>query len=365
MSTKPGSKATGIGFTDLSTVKEEQVRWLWQGRIPFGKISILEGDPDLGKSMVTCDLVARVTTGRPFPGAQQGPRNRASRLGRGVILVLAEDDLADTVVPRLRAAGANLAKVKVITLPRDDEGNLVPITIPEDLNELRKGITEQRAKLIVFDPITAFLSKDINSHNDASVRQAMTPLAEVAQATGSAILLIRHLNKSGDMKALYRGGGSIAFSGAARSVLTVNRHPDDPANLRVLSHVKGNLTSNHRQSIVYEVEADLEGIPTVVWGDEIDLTADDIMKKADARKEAPARDDATDFLLDLLGDRKEVLAKEAISLARDAGINERTLRRAAKVMGIVSTKVHNEKGHIIDWVWLLTGGKRIIKLSDD
>lgn len=364
MSRPQGSKATEAGFVTLGDVKEEEVRWLWPGRIPYGKITILEGDPDLGKSMVTCDLVARITTGRMLPGPEY-VRSRLARRGRHVILVLAEDDLSDTVVPRLRAAGADLNKVHAVTLPRDDEGNLVPVTIPEGLNQIRDGIKDFRAALVIFDPITAFLSKDINSHNDASVRTAMTPLAEVGQTTGAAILLIRHLNKSSDMKALYRGGGSIAFSGAARSVLVVNRHPDDPVSTRVLSHVKGNLTKNARMSITYQVESGLDDIPVVHWGAEIELTAEDLNKKADARKQSPARDDAREFLLDLLSDRKKMGAKGAISLGKEAGITESTLRRASKELEIRTEPVRNERGRITDWMWSLAGGKRTIRFDDN
>lgn len=338
------------GFTTLADVQEEEVRWLWPGRIPYGKLTILEGDPDLGKSMVTCDWVARVTTGEPFPDQDE------DRQPRDVILVLAEDDLADTVKPRLRAAEADLTRVHAIGLSRDDKGHLIPLSIPEDIDRIKQGIKRFRAALVVIDPITAFLSETISSHNDASVRRAMTPLTEMAQKTGAAVLMIRHLNKSGDMKAMYRGGGSIAFIGAARSGLVVDRHPDDPQNLRVLAQVKANLAKNHRPSIVYHVEGweDDPNIPKVQWGDSIDLSAEDLLRKPDARKQAPQREEAEQFLRTLLRGRPPMPVGEVQRQAEEAGMAWATVQRAKKPAGVVVEAQRGSDGVLKKWTWTIS-----------
>ena len=346
-----GGEAEGSsgGFITLADVKEEELRWLWAGRIPRGKLTILEGDPDLGKSMVTCDLVARVTTGDPFPGSSK------RRKPQDVILVLAEDDLNDTVRPRLRAAGADLHRVHSIALGRDEDGNLLPLSIPEDLHRMRDGVKHFGAGLVVIDPVTAFLSETINSHNDASVRRAMTPLAEMAQTTGAAVLMIRHLNKSGDMKALYRGGGSIAFIGAARSGLVVDRHPDDPANLRVLAQVKANLAKNHRPSIVYHVEGweRDEAIPVVRWGETIELTAEDLLKKPDGRKRSPERDEAERFLITLLRGQEPIPVSDVQRQAEAAGLKWATVRRAKDGAGVLAVAERKESGAVDKWLWTI------------
>ncbi|WP_052744876.1 AAA family ATPase [Micromonospora sp. HK10] len=344
-----GGRASAGGFITLADVEEEELRWLWSGRIPRGKLTILEGDPDLGKSMVTCDLVARVTTGAPFPGSSE------RRQPQDVIIVLAEDDLNDTVRPRLRAAGADLHRVHSIALGRDDDGNLLPLSIPEDLHRMRDGVKRFGAGLVVIDPITAFLSESINSHNDASVRRAMTPLAEMAQTTGAAVLMIRHLNKSGDMKALYRGGGSIAFIGAARSGLVVDRHPDDPVNVRVLAQVKANLAKNHRPSIVYHVEGweRDDAIPVVRWGETIELTAEDLLKKPDGRKRSPERDEAERFLITLLRGQEPVPVSEVQRQAEAAGLKWATVRRAKDGAGVQAIPERKESGAVDKWLWTI------------
>ena len=148
-----------------------------------------------------------------------------------MVIVCAEDDLGDTIVPRLLAHGADLSRIASVPLERDEHGHVRPLSLPEHQDRLELAIRQVDAKLLVIDPITAYLSETINTNNDASVRRATTPLTDLAQRTGTAILLVRHLNKSGELKAKYRGGGSIAFTGAARAVLVVEEHPEQPGLL--------------------------------------------------------------------------------------------------------------------------------------
>src|SRR6266508_1680192 len=184
------SHTTEPRITFLTDIEEERVRWLWLRRLVYGKINIWDGDPEGGKSLVSLDVAARVSTGYPMPGSHK------RRQARNVLLVCAEDDAADTIKPRLRAAGADMERVAMHRLQRNPRtGKIVPITIPDGLDELRRDVQEIRAALVIIDPISAYLSDGINSNNDASVRRALSPLADVAQQTGTCVLLIRHLNK--------------------------------------------------------------------------------------------------------------------------------------------------------------------------
>lgn len=334
-------------YTRLSDVKVERVHWLWPGRIPYAKVSIIEGDPDRAKSTVTMDLAARVSTGTPMPGE---PVDRGTP--HGVVLVIAEDDLADTVVPRLNAHGGDLARIGSVNLRRDEEGNVIPLTLPEDLDRIRKVVRQTDAGLVIIDPITAYLSETINSNSDASVRRAMTPLAQLAQELGVAIVLVRHLNKSGELKAKYRGGGSIAFTGSARSVLVVEEHPDQPG-LMVLARVKGNL-ARAVPSFGYRVEsAPAHESPLIVWTGVVDIDADTLLRGRDGRLDAPQRDEAAEVLRSILGDGPLPVA-EVQRQAAEAGIASRTLERAKKNLGVRAARDRDEiTGQTRQWVWHL------------
>lgn len=344
-------------YVTLADLERRPLNWVWAGRIPAGKLTMLEGDPGLGKSMLWAKVVAHLTTGEPLPG--DGEVRDPSH----VLVICAEDDLNDTIVPRLAAAEADLTRVHSLALHRDDKGHLIPLSIPEDLPRLRQTIEQTNAALVVFDPITAYLSETINSGNDASVRRALTPLAEIAQTSGAAVLLIRHLNKQGDLKALYRGGGSIAFIGAARSGLIVDRHPEQEGVV-VLAQTKSNLARGV-PALTYSVESWDEDItvPVVAWGVEMDLTADELLKKPDGRVDAPARDEAVTFLRDLLSDGP-VSAREIKAHASEAGIAWRTVERAKERALVRTRRRQDEHGRILGWEWFIPT-VRIVKDEDE
>jgi len=225
--TEGNSKRNSTPGQLLSEVKAEQVSWLWRGRIPRGKLSIWEGDPGIGKSAATTDVAARVSVGRPWPDG--APCEAA-----GVVLLSAEDGLADTIRPRLDAAGGDPSRVLALATVQDAHGERL-VSIPEDLEIIRLGIERVNAKLMIVDPLMAFLSGDVNSHRDQDVRRALAPLAAVAESTGAAVVVVRHLNKDSGGNVLYRGGGSIGIIGAARCALLVAKHPEDE-NIRNLSY---------------------------------------------------------------------------------------------------------------------------------
>lgn len=337
----------------LSEVKPEQVRWLWPGRIPLGKVATLDGDPGLGKSTLTAEWAACVTNGRAWP---DGSRCEPG----GVVLLSAEDDAADTIRPRLDAAGANPAKVYHLTgvAVRDDTGAYTDrdVYLPGDLPVVEAAIEQMAARLVVIDPIMAYLSSDVNSHRDQDVRGALRPLAALAGRTGAAIVLVRHLNKAMGGSALYRGGGSIGIIGAARAGLLVAPDPDDPESgkpngRRVLAVVKSNL-SMEVPSLTFHVMSapDNPSVGVIEWGEVSNRTANDLMSQPTGEEERSERTDAEAFLSDALADGERP-AIEVSREARSLGISDRTLARARKALGVRSER---RGGTGADGAWYLS-----------
>jgi hypothetical protein len=336
----------------MAEVETRRVEWLWRNRIPFGKITNLEGDPENGKSLLTLTLAALASNGKPFP-------DDAECRPCGVLLICDEDDYEDTIVPRLIAAGADRSVIYSLHPEKDDNGNLIPFFMPDHLADLEwaindvKEATGRQDVIVVIDPVSACLSERINSGVDASVRRALSPLAVLARNTSAAILLVRHLNKnSSEKNAAYRGGGSIGFFAAARAVLVVGRDPRDPG-LIVMAQGKRNL-SVAMPSLGYRIEpwehdADL---PVIVWEGVVDLDAATLLNGLDNRKRSPERDLAKTILVDLLEIGNGVVAaKEAVAEAKGAGISTSTVNRAAEDMGLVRKAVRGEDGKVGHWQW--------------
>lgn len=334
----------------LSDVEREEVEWLWEGRIPRGKITVLDGDPGLGKSAFTTDLAARVSVGRTFPDGSECP------IG-GVVMMNAEDGLADTIRPRLDAAGGDPSKVLALAEIPDEanpEHDRV-LSLPGDIGALEEGIARVGAALVVVDPLMAFLGGATDTHKDHDVRRALTPLKSLAERTGVSVLIVRHLNKGGGGSGnpLYRGGGSIAIVGAARSGLLIASDPNDAeGKRRVLAPLKNNLAEMPR-SVSFEVVNSASGAARVEWHGESELGAADLVKAPLDEEEKSALDEATDFLRDALsgeGGRDVPMAAKVVQRdAKGAGIADATLRRAK-----LRLKVKSEKERIDgSWTWSL------------
>ncbi len=240
----------------LHDVQLERLNWLSRGRLAHGKITLLEGDPGLGKSTMLADWIARVTTGAALPdGEAVAPA--------GVVLLSAEDGLGDTIRPRLEAAGADLSRVLALTgIPEEDTDRLP--AIPDDLLPIEDAVRHVGAVLLVIDPVMAYLGNTVNAYRDHDVRRALAPLAALAERTGVAVVLVRHLTKTMGGSPLYRGNGSIAFMATARFGLLVAADPDNPEQ-RVLATSKCNLARSPA-TLAYR----LDGVPgtdvaRVVW----------------------------------------------------------------------------------------------------
>jgi hypothetical protein len=338
---------------------EEPISWLWKPRIPFGMLTGLDGDPDMAKSTLLLDVAARVTTGVPFPG------DFDARDPANVLIISAEDSVGQVVRPRLRIAGADLDRVKIITRPRNDAGQIVPLTIPEDLDLIESAVDEHNVRLVVIDPIAAYWGESVRTHNDASVRKALAPLKEVAESTGAAIVFIRHLNKTGDAKGIYRGGGSIAIGAAARSVLLAGPHPDNADDgERVLVRIKNNLAEPFDAWVYRSVAVDDPlhlGItqPRLEWLRTERLSPEDVLlADSDARRGAPARREAEVALREVLADGP--LTVNEIKKSMTAGGHSwDTVKRASFNIGVVKTPEREPgKPGIRSWTWKLpeTGG---------
>jgi hypothetical protein len=326
------------------------VSWLWLGRIPRRKITMHDGDPGRGKSLTYTSITAAITTGRALPGEVLPGRPPV-----GVVIICAEDDWEDTIMPRLLAAGADLDKVATLTLQRDAKGEVIPLTIPKDLYRIRRAIDRVGAELVVIDPIMAYLGEETNSHNDASVRRALAPLKEFAEETGVAVLLVRHLNKNGELKAEYRGGGSIGFTAQARSALISEFHPTEEGVL-VLAQLKNNLAVL-APSLTYKIEpvhVERDGVqvrvPVIRWGQTVDMTAEELLRGSDGRKESPEKTECWARMSELFAEKDRWPAAEMTKLLNEFSTS--TIKRVRRDHGVRSVRVQGDQGKTTGWDWL-------------
>lgn len=323
----------------LTEVVPEKVNWLWEGRVPLGKLTIVDGDPGLGKSLMLTDLAARVTRSREMPDGSPG-------LGRpaGVVILTAEDGLADTVAPRLLAAGGDPNRVRALTTLGVGETEHEPV-LPDDLGAVEQAIRDVDAKLVIIDPLMAYLGPDVNSHNDQDVRRVMRQLSRLAERTGAAIVIVRHLNKSAGISAIHRGGGSIGIIGAARSGLLVGKDKDDPdGRRRILASVKSNLTEEP-ESLGYQIisvpvrtgaDSVIPAVPVVDWLGPIEATADALVGVDDGREPKTVRDATKDALASLLANGEMEADEVRRTLRETVGASDRTIDRAKAELGVRS-----------------------------
>jgi hypothetical protein len=312
----------------LADVQPTDVEWLWPGRIAVGKLTLVAGDPGLGKSFLSLDIAARVSDGGKWPDCES-----YAPLG-SVVILTAEDDLSDTVRPRLDVAGANTEKITAIQAVRgsDDDGSYErPLDLQRDLSIIEQVLDDQHdTKLLIVDPISAYLGKT-DSHSNSEVRAVLAPLADLASRHSIAILALTHLRKS-EGAAVYRAMGSLAFAAAARAVWGVAADKSDKAR-RLFVPIKNNLARDSGGlAYTLALQNELAKQPVVVWEAEpITTTADEAMEHS---RPHPANDEAVEFLRDALADGPRP-TKEVEEEAREAhGITQRTLYRARKTLNV-------------------------------
>jgi len=324
------------GLVRLDTVTPEKVQWLWYPYIPLGKITLIDGDPGTGKSLFAIDLIARVTSGQPMPDGRRGIQ------GGAVILAL-EDGLADTIVPRLEAAGGDTSRVVALQGVADAKGGLRFPTIA-DVEHIARACDEVQARLLAIDPLMAYMG-DVNSWKDQDIRQGMAPLVRMVEKKNVATMVIRHLNKSSTSHSVYRGGGSIGFIGLARVGLLIAKDPEND-DRRILAGIKSNLAPLP-PSLSYTIN-NCGDTPKIAWGGTSSHTADALLAVPQSPEENSAFDEAKEFLMEALAGGM-INANEIMKEAKRAGISEKTLRRAKRSLAIRSEKSEFGGG----WLWSL------------
>lgn len=335
-----------LKLINMESVKVEQIEWLLYPFIPFGKVTIIQGDPGEGKTTMVLQIIAKLTRGEPIllnkksqKEAQQDSEENLKQevLSQdnpiqpvNVIYQTAEDGLGDTIKPRLLAAGADCSRVLVI----DDREQ--PLTMVDV--RLEEAIMQTKARMVVLDPIQGFLGTDVDMHRANEIRPLMKRMAVLAEKYHCAIILIGHMNKNSNGKSSYRGLGSIDFQAAARSVLIVGRLKDEPET-RVMCHVKSSLAPEGK-SVAFRLDKETG----FQWIGEYDISADDLLS-GDARGQKSRI--AKEFLLDILADGG-MAQKKIEEEASKQGIKKKTLRNAKQELEIDSVKRGNQ------WFWILS-----------
>ena len=308
---KEPTKPETVKIIRMSDVELTPVEWLWKPYLPFGKLSVLQGNPGEGKTYFAMHLAAACTNGKLLPNMERmEPFN--------VIYQTAEDGLGDTVKPRLIEAGADLDRVLVI----DDSD--VQLTLSDE--RIEKAIVENNARLVIIDPIQAYLGADVDMNRANEVRPIFMRLGQVAQRTGCAILLIGHLNKAAGMQSLQRGLGSIDIAAAVRSVMFIGKLKHDPT-MRILTHEKSSLAPPG-VSLAFSL-GDEGGFR---WVGEYDITADEMLSGIEPQRETKTQQ-AKDLICTLLAGGKQVLSEDIDKAALERGIPGRTVRDAKRELG--------------------------------
>ncbi len=337
----------------LSDVEAMPIRWLWPGRIARGKLTIIAGDPGLGKSQITASIAAVVTQGGRWPV------DRDQCEPGDVLFLTAEDDPADTLRPRLEAAGADLTRVRIIDgvirgYTGDGSSKSRTFSLEDDLQALGAKLAELgTVAVVVIDPISAYLG-DTDSHNNADVRGLLAPLGELAARNNVAIIGVSHLNKAAGERALMRVNGSLAFVAAARAAHLVAVDPQDKTR-RLFLPMKNNLGPD-ATGLAFRIEGATVASPAgplatscVAWDSEgVPMTADEAMQTDHTQRSISAVDQAADWLRETLTEGPKP-ATEIFELAAAEAISKKTLRRAREELGIKPVKLGMNDG----WMWSL------------
>jgi putative DNA primase/helicase len=342
-----------VRLTPMSRVPAHSVRWLWEPFLPLGKVTVLAGSPGLGKSMLTALLAALVSTGRT-DGALRG-------VPADVLLASAEDDPHDTIKPRLLAVGADLDRVHLLDLrERLPSGEAVAtlVRLPHDVPEIAAKVRETGARLVVLDPVVAYLAAERSAYSEQDVREALAPLKAMAEETGCAVLVVMHLNKGEGADPLRRIGNSGAFTALARSVLLLGSDPEEHVEdgaRRVLSVVKGNVGWQAAHALAVErvvvAGADEEEVETAAMRllGASHVRAEDLLEAPEDRSALGA---AMAWLRDLLADGP-LPARTVLDAAKRDGHAQKTVNRAK---GRIGARSHKHGGQGGAWMWELPPG---------
>jgi hypothetical protein len=344
------SKSLHLRVLKSSEIQPELIQWLWKDRIPLGKLTLFSGNPDVGKSLVSLDVAARLSCGKDFPDGK-------NTLGACDVLILAaEDDPADTVVPRLTAAGANLDRIHFLTgtAAEDYERGFA---LDSDVQLLREHLSQNpEIRLVIIDPISNYLgAAEINKEQE--LRRVLTPLVNVARDTGCAVVTIAHFNKQIGADAIHKTGGAVGLVGIQRMAWAFTKSPDDP-DLRLMLRIKGNISANAK-GLSYRTsgkQIQIAGTPAVLpvveWLGESAETADGVLAVSANPEERSARQVAG-WLREFLPVRSlgKKLARDVFQMAESKGYSAATVRRACQTLKVEKWQEQGPHGNC--WYWAL------------
>ncbi len=316
------TKHSEVKIISMDTIKSEKTKWLWYPYIPYGKLTIIQGDPGEGKTVFSLNLAAKLSLGTDFD--RNEPHEPIN-----IIYQTAEDGLADTIKPRLEAAGADCTKIMVI----DDTEQSLSM---QD-NRIELALDQTHAKLLILDPIQAFLGDKVDMNRANETRDVTKKLGALAERTGCAIVLIGHMNKGSNAKAAYRGIGSIDFYAIARSVLLVARVPDQP-NIRAIAQIKNNLAPEGDTVAFQLVDGQFQ------WIGSYDISAEELLSGMSFRDKGSK---AESFLKNILNSNPSYPASQIFQQGQELGISKRTLENVKQSLGVKSSRVGSS------WYWSL------------
>ena len=316
----------------MEDVVSKEVEWLWYPYIPYGKITIIEGDPGEGKTTLVLKLAAALSRGLPLPCDDDKEYEPIH-----IIYQTAEDGIEDTIKPRLEKAGADCSMIRVID-ETDKE-----LSMTDD--RLEQAIIETGARLIILDPIQAYIGATVDMHRANEIRPVLKHLGIIAEKHNCAIILIGHMNKASGSKSTYRGLGSIDIQATARSVLLVARLRDKP-NIRIMAHDKSSLAPAG-DAIGFEMTED-NGMVCI---GSYDITIDELLSGNEGRGKKKL-DIAENFIKEYFGTNKVIPSNEIMMEAAKRSIKRNTLLSAKKKLGITSGKEKAKDGTIY-WTWLM------------
>ena len=338
---KANGKDQSFHLVRVGAVEAVAVSWVWPDRLARGKMTLLGGNPDLGKSQIATDAASRLSTGKHWPNGAQAP------LG-STVFICSEDDVADTIRPRSEAAGANLDKLHVLKSAVIRDGKRRTFSLQHDLAMLGAAVTEAGdVALVVLDAITSYMGGTaVDTHRTSDVRAVLEPVGDFAKEFGVSVLAITHPPKAHQANVIHAFTGSLAFVAASRLAFFVTEEPE--TDRKLMLPVKNNLGPK-AAGIGYRIGTKIVSgdiiAPYILWDDTpVDYTAN----QAIAANAAALRDGGAQFLRELLTDGP-VSAKDAEEAADQNGITERTLRRAKLALGVKAEKDGYEGG----WVWKL------------